>query len=104
MGMLQSQLSQKRALKVSKQSNQTENTDLSEDDEFSLLWLNLWDSLSLQNASQGLHGAKLRMFTMKESSFASYDLLRERKHDSLADKEEHIATVCLIVSDKGTLW
>lgn len=36
---------------------------------------------------------------MKESSLA-YDLLRECKQDSYADKVEHIATVCLIVSDK----
>ncbi len=61
------------------------------------------DSLSLQNASQGLYNAKIRMFTMKESSFASYDLLRECKHDSLADKGEHIATACLIAYDKVTV-
>lgn len=39
---------------------------------------------------------------MKESSFASYDLLRERKHDSLADKRD-IATDCLIVSGRVTV-
>lgn len=40
---------------------------------------------------------------MKETSFLSYDLLRECKYDSSADKEEHIATLCLIVSDTMTV-
>ena len=35
------------------------------------------------------------MFTMKECSFPSYDLLRECKPDGWADKEEHIAKMCL---------
>lgn len=34
---------------------------------------------------------------------ASYDALRESKHDSLADKDEHIATDSLILSDKVTV-
>lgn len=87
----------------SKQSNQTENAVLNVTDKFSVLLGNLCDSLSLPNASQGLYDAKIRTFIMKESSFASYDPLRECKHDSLVDKEEHIATVCLIASDKVTV-
>lgn len=43
------------------------------------------------------------MFIKKESSFASYDLLRECKHDGLSDKGEHIATVCGILSDNATV-
>lgn len=72
-----------------------ENTVLRVADTFCAL-AKLGDSVPLPNASQRY---KLRMFTMKESSFPSCDLLRECKHGSLADKEEH--TVCLIVSDKS---
>lgn len=61
----------------------------------------LWLSVSSKCLTEP-QDVKLRMFTMKESSFASYDLRRECKHDSWADKEVHIAAVCMIVSDKLT--
>lgn len=45
----------------------------------------------------------IKNVTTEESSLASYDALRESKHDSLADKDEHIATDSLILSDKVTV-
>lgn len=78
---LLSQLSEK-PVRISEQSKMKENTVLRVADTFCAL-AKLGDSVPLPNASQRY---KLRMFTMKESSFPSCDLLRECKHGSLADK------------------
>lgn len=86
---IQSQLSQKPELKLI--VNQTESLKCSQF-VFCALAKIVWLYVTSTHI-QGLNNAKLRMFTMKESCCASYDLLREHKHDSLADKEEHIATV-----------